>query len=84
MPWLRQVWSTTTSSTSAEGVPRWAHLDPDAVRIPLPEIQIIGGGAHAVGTLDLQDLPAGLYLVLTTVADVMTTLLTPKMRTARR
>lgn len=44
------------ASAAAEGVPLWAHLDPDAVRIPLPEIQIIGGGAHAVGTLDLQDL----------------------------
>lgn len=40
----------------AAGVPLWAHLAPAAVRIPLPEIQIIGGGAHALGTLDLQDL----------------------------
>lgn len=41
---------------AADGVPLWASLDAGATRIPLPEIQIIGGGAHALGTLDLQDL----------------------------
>ncbi len=28
----------------------------DALRLPLPEIQILGGGAHAAGRLDIQDL----------------------------
>lgn len=36
--------------------PLWALLDPEARRIPTPEIQIFGGGAHAEGRIDLQDL----------------------------
>lgn len=52
-----------------------------------------GMGLALVQAVKIRDIPtiqglvliiAGLYLVLTTVADVMTTLLTPKMRTARR
>jgi enolase len=36
----------------------WEHLLPDGAvpRLPLPEIQILGGGAHAAGRLDIQDL----------------------------
>jgi enolase len=37
-------------------VPLWRHLDPHAGRLPRPEIQIIGGGAHAGRRIDLQDL----------------------------
>jgi enolase len=40
----------------ADGVPLWRHLAQDRpVRIPLPEIQIFGGGAHAARRVDIQD-----------------------------
>lgn len=40
----------------SEGVPLWRWLGGDAVgMLPLPEIQIFGGGAHAAGRLDIQD-----------------------------
>jgi enolase len=42
------------------GEPLWRHLlareSLAAPRLPMPEIQIIGGGAHAHGRIDLQDL----------------------------
>jgi len=42
------------------GLPLWKHLAGDrAVALPVPEIQIYGGGAHARGRVDLQD-----YLVV--------------------
>ena len=44
------------AGAAAQDLPLWAALDRLAVRVPLPEIQIIGGGAHAEGALDLQDL----------------------------
>lgn len=38
-------------------LPLWAHLSGGAaVSIPLPEIQIFGGGAHAGRRIDIQDL----------------------------
>jgi enolase len=38
------------------GVPVWRYLAGDApVRLPLPEIQIFGGGAHAGRRVDIQD-----------------------------
>lgn len=41
---------------AAEGVPLWKSLAGNrAVRIPLPEIQIFGGGAHAAHRVDVQD-----------------------------
>jgi enolase len=44
------------AAAAAEGLPLWAHLaQARAVRIPLPEIQIFGGGAHAGRRTDLQD-----------------------------
>jgi enolase len=44
------------AAAAAEGLPLWAHLAQGrAVRIPLPEIQIFGGGAHAGRRTDLQD-----------------------------
>jgi enolase len=40
----------------AEGVPLWKSLAGDRpVRLPLPEIQIFGGGAHAARRVDVQD-----------------------------
>jgi len=35
--------------------PLWRILGPDAVQMPLPEIQIFGGGAHAGRRVDVQD-----------------------------
>jgi enolase len=44
------------ASAAAAGLPLWRHLGGDeAVTLPLPEIQIFGGGAHAAGRLDVQD-----------------------------
>ena len=38
------------------GLPLWRHLAADRpVRLPLPEIQIFGGGAHAARRVDVQD-----------------------------
>lgn len=44
------------AAAAAEGLPLWAYLaDGRKVRIPLPEIQIFGGGAHAGRRTDVQD-----------------------------
>ncbi|WP_323845720.1 phosphopyruvate hydratase [Microbulbifer magnicolonia] len=44
------------AAASAAGMPLWQYLAGDRVHdIPLPEIQIFGGGAHARGSMDLQD-----------------------------
>jgi enolase len=44
------------AAAAAQGVPLWKNLSGDApVRLPLPEIQIFGGGAHAAGRVDIQD-----------------------------
>ncbi len=38
------------------GVPLFRHLGgPSAGQLPLPQIQIFGGGAHAAGRIDVQD-----------------------------
>jgi enolase len=51
------------AAAAAEGVPLWRHLFGGApVALPLPEIQIFGGGAHAGRRVDIQDfmvLPLG-------------------------
>jgi enolase len=44
------------AAAAALGLPLWRHLGGDeACSLPLPEIQIFGGGAHAAGRLDVQD-----------------------------
>lgn len=43
------------AAAAAAGVPVWQHLDPCPTRIPRPQIQVIGGGAHAARRVDLQD-----------------------------
>ncbi|GJD49981.1 Enolase [Methylobacterium crusticola] len=44
------------AAAAAAGVPLWRHLAGDGpVRLPLPEIQIFGGGAHAARRVDVQD-----------------------------
>ena len=44
------------AAANASGKPLWAYLSQGRpVRIPLPEIQIYGGGAHAGRRVDVQD-----------------------------
>ncbi len=44
------------AGAAAAGEPLWRYLAGDApVRLPLPEIQIFGGGAHASQRVDVQD-----------------------------
>lgn len=44
------------AAAAAAGLPLWRHLGgEEAATLPLPEIQIFGGGAHAAGRLDIQD-----------------------------
>jgi enolase len=44
------------AAAASQGVPVWRHLAGDgAVAIPVPEIQIFGGGAHAARRVDVQD-----------------------------
>lgn len=44
------------AAAAAAGEPLWRHLAAGRpVRLPLPEIQIFGGGAHAGRRVDLQD-----------------------------
>ena len=48
--------ATAHAAAAAAGVPLWRHLAGDGdVIMPLPEIQIFGGGAHAGGRVDVQD-----------------------------
>lgn len=45
------------AAANAAGLPLWRYLAGDtAPRLPLPEIQIFGGGAHAGRRIDIQDL----------------------------
>ncbi|HEX4767807.1 MAG TPA: phosphopyruvate hydratase [Lichenihabitans sp.] len=44
------------AAAASRGLPLWRHLAGDGkVTIPLPEIQIFGGGAHAGRRTDIQD-----------------------------
>jgi enolase len=46
------------AAAAADGQPLWRHLlggHEGLVMLPLPEIQIFGGGAHAAGRVDIQD-----------------------------
>lgn len=51
------------AAAAAAGQPLWRHLSKGGpVRLPLPEIQIFGGGAHAGRRVDIQDflvMPVG-------------------------
>lgn len=45
------------AAAAAGGAPLWQHLaGAQDVRMPLPQIQIFGGGAHAGRRIDIQDL----------------------------
>ena len=50
--------ATAWAAAAARGVPLWRHLQCDRGSLPLPEIQIFGGGAHAGGRVDIQDFMA--------------------------
>jgi enolase len=43
------------AAAAAAGEPLWRHLRPEGAALPLPEIQIFGGGAHAGRRVDIQD-----------------------------
>ena len=65
------------AAANAHHIPLWRYLAGDqAVQMPLPEIQIFGGGAHAGRRIDIQDLlvmPVGAQSMdeaLAMVADV--------------
>jgi len=47
------------AASAQADLPLWRYLSgSDEVSLPLPEIQIFGGGAHAKGSVDLQDFLA--------------------------
>jgi len=55
------------AAAAGSGLPRWALLaEGRKVRIPLPEIQIFGGGAHAGRRTDVQD-----FMIMTPRAETV-------------
>lgn len=50
--------ATSHAAANALGLPLWRYLlgEKEIPSLPLPEIQIIGGGAHAGRRIDIQDL----------------------------
>jgi enolase len=48
--------ATLHAAAAAHGRPLWRYLAADATCLPLPEIQIFGGGAHAARRIDIQDV----------------------------
>jgi enolase len=45
------------AAASSAHQPLWRYIaGDDKVKLPLPQIQIFGGGAHAAGRIDIQDL----------------------------
>ncbi|MBT3661678.1 MAG: phosphopyruvate hydratase [Rhodospirillaceae bacterium] len=57
------------AAAAAEKLPLWQYLGPfgggsAGEQLPLPEIQILGGGAHAAGRVDVQD-----FMVIAVGAD---------------
>lgn len=49
--------ATLHAAAASAGVPLWQYLAAGgAVSLPMPEIQIFGGGAHAGRRIDIQDL----------------------------
>jgi enolase len=48
--------ATAWAAADTAHLPLWQALDPDATLVPVPEIQIFGGGAHAHRRIDIQDL----------------------------
>lgn len=45
------------AAAAARSIPLWRHLAGDkAPRLPMPLVQLFGGGAHAAGRIDVQDI----------------------------
>ena len=74
-----QLGGNTTTATSlaalhaaaaARGVPSWKVLNPSPTHIPRPQIQILGGGAHAAHRTAVQDFMA-YPLSATSIADAL-------------
>ena len=60
------------AAAAAHGIPLWQHLAAGVpVTLPLPEIQIFGGGAHAGRRIDIQDLMV-IPLAATSFAEALT------------
>jgi enolase len=47
--------AVANAAAAAAGEPLWRYLRPEGAALPLPEIQIFGGGAHAGRRVDIQD-----------------------------
>jgi enolase len=47
--------ATAHAAAAGCGLPLWRYLGAEAPRVPVPEIQIFGGGAHAGRRVDIQD-----------------------------
>ena len=63
--------ATLHAAAASRGLPLWRHLAQGRpVRLPLPEIQIFGGGAHAGRRIDIQDLMV-MALTATTFAEAL-------------
>jgi enolase len=62
------------AAAAAQGIALWRHLaGRNPVRLPLPEVQIFGGGAHAARRIDIQDLmimPVGAWTMSDALAIV--------------
>lgn len=48
--------ATLQATANARGLPLWRHVGGESPLIPLPMVNIISGGAHARGLLDIQDV----------------------------
>lgn len=56
------------AAAASRRIPAWAVLDPEPRAIPRPQIQIVGGGAHAAHRTAVQDFMV-MPLAATTIAD---------------
>lgn len=50
--------ATARAAAASRGLELWQHLAGDEVQLPLPMVNIISGGAHALRSIDVQDLLA--------------------------
>ena len=63
--------AVAAAAAQARGIPLFAHLgDGGGTLLPLPEIQIFGGGKHASGRVDVQDFMV-IALSATTYAEAL-------------
>ncbi|NEN07970.1 phosphopyruvate hydratase [Diaminobutyricibacter tongyongensis] len=62
--------ATLHTAAAVAGEPLWRYLDTDVRSLPRPEVQIIGGGAHAARRVDLQDFMV-VPLTAASIADAL-------------